>query len=129
MSFKRKNDGLGAGHLRYVRYSETTEGLPATPVLHTEEALQRMTINDKTPPPVHQGPPTYPVDVETLADNLRSVRTDLATLLELLNREQCPNTAFSARDFRGHWSEDTIAEKIPIPHRAALEVISFDFKP
>lgn len=94
MSFGRKKDGSGPSSSPHVRYSEITEGPPATPVKPTAEALQRLTLNVEASFPERQGLSTLHVDVYKLADTLRSVRTDLTQHLERSIRKQRPKTAY-----------------------------------
>lgn len=115
MSFERKNDGTGSCHFYDVRYSETTDSLLITllhaPQKHFNESLSTM----KQPPSsVHQGFPTIPIDVQTFAGDLRSVRTDPASLLQRSAGMRRRKTALPTLNASEHSLENMIEEEVPI---------------
>lgn len=132
MSFEHNDDGAGPRHgprhIRNICRSEIMEWLPVKPVTPIAEALQMWKLNDETPLPTPQESSPPPVDVQTLADNLRSVRTDLARLLERSCWKIRPKTAFPTHDYSEQLSKGTVVEEIFILDRAVSGTVTFHLK-
>lgn len=60
-----------------------------------------------------------------ILNHLRSVRMDLARLLERSNRKRYPQTALSTHSFIEQLSENAVNEEIPTLRRAVLETVPF----
>lgn len=129
MSFDRKNDGPERCHLQDNRFSQIMEELPANLATGTVEALQKLKMKGETLLAVHQRLPNIPINFQTLADDLRPVRSDLARLLERRNGKRHTRAAFHTHDSSEQSSEDTLDEEVPILYKAALEVMAFQLKP
>lgn len=88
MIFERKNNVSGPSHLRDVRSLEITEGPPVAPDTSTAEAIQQLLLDEETHSPVHHESTSLPIDFRTFVDNLLSVHTSHARLLEQSNRKE-----------------------------------------
>lgn len=64
-----------------------------------------------------------------MADDLRSVRTELAVLLNQSYRNQHPQTALHTHDPSEQSSGCSMEEEVPILERAASKVVLFQLKP
>lgn len=110
MSIEHKNDGFRRNHLRKVSYSEVTWRPPANPVTQMAKLLQQRTRSDGTPPPFYQESRALLADVQTSADDLRFVRTDLSRIHKRWKRMLCSKTVFSAYDSSEESSRNIVEE-------------------
>lgn len=76
-----------------------------------------------------QGSFTLTVDAQVMADNFRSICTDLARLLKRFPRKSRLKTAISTYDASVQSSDDTVEEKSSILRTAVSKTASFVFNP
>lgn len=120
MSLERKSDASRPSHLCDVHISEITEGLPATPVTSTAEALERLTINHKTTPSAHRESFTLILDFESFVDDLRPLRAYLVRLLERSDGKQRPKIALSPKYSGAKLWEDTVRGRASYPRKSSV---------
>lgn len=94
-SFEHKDDATGLGRVCDARYSEVTERQTATCVTPAAKASRQLSQNDEALPPVQQASTSPFSDVQTLGDELRFMRTDLARLSKRAARKSSTQTLFT----------------------------------
>lgn len=93
------------------------------------DAFQNLSFGNEAPLTVRQASLTHLVNVKTEPDLLRSVRTDLARLLEYYTHKSRPKSALTTNKSSGQSSKTSVEEKTFTSDRDVLETAPVHLKP
>lgn len=106
--FENKVDGAEASRVRDASYSEVTKRSPPSPPTSSVEAIRQLSVSNEALLLVRQASSTNPSDFQTLADELRSVFSNLARLFERSTCKILSKIASTTHNFSKQSSEETV---------------------